>query len=153
MSKKLTFIEEAEIKGFQYRPDGILGNGFYGNDQYITLTEMEKLNKIGASLTTLPENQKRINADFFIECENTRVFYTSDLLTLFPDIKDHQLHNFLNKYKEIFLSQKLFSLENRKRVFSRDAIKFIYKKLIKKDEPIIKKRGRRSTKSEIDWHR
>ena len=150
MSKKLTFIEEAEIKGFQYRPDGLLGNGFYGNEQFITLTEMEKLNKTGAKLTVLAEGQKRINSDFFIESEEKYSFLTNELLKLFPDIKEHQLHNFLNKYKEIFQSQKLFSIENRKRIFSKEAVRFIYKKMIKKDEPSIKKRGRRSTKNEID---
>ena len=37
---------------------------------------------------------------------------------------------------------------NRKRIFSNEAVKFIYDKLIKKDKPTPKKRGRRAVKSE-----
>ncbi|MCG8572726.1 MAG: hypothetical protein MJB14_21550 [Spirochaetes bacterium] len=150
MSKKLTFIEEAELKGFKYCPNGLLGNGFYGNEMFITLTEMEKLNKIGAQINERPSEQKRIDSLFFIECEGQSRFLTYDLLKMFPDIPEHKLHNFLNKNKEIFQSQKLFTMENRKRIFSIEAVKFIYKKMIKKEEPVVKKRGRRSTKSEIN---
>lgn len=150
MSKKLTFIEEAEIKGFHYRPNGILGNGFYGNGVFISLSEMEKLSKTGGVTPDqiVDEDFKRIDADYFIKCEKVDVYHTSELLALFPDIKEHQLHNFLNRFKDVFLSQKLFTVINRKRVFSKEAVRFIYNKLIKKEEPVAKKRGRRSTKVE-----
>ena len=85
-----------------------------------------------------------INAELFIEYENKNNFLTKDILDLFPDIKEHQLHNFLNKHRDVFLSQKLFTIINKKRVYSKEAIKFIYNKLIKKEEPPIKKRGRKS---------
>lgn len=150
MSKKLTFIEEAEIKGFHYRPLGILGNGFYGNGVYISLSEMEKFSKTGGFTPDQVggEDFKRIDSDNFIKCENKESYLTNELLELFPDLKEHQLHNFLNRFKDVFLSQKLFTVVNRKRVFSKEAIKFVYSKLIKKEEPIVKKRGRRSTKVE-----
>lgn len=150
MSKKLTFIEEAEIKGFEYRPAGILGNGFYGNGAFISLSEMEKLTKTGGLTPDKSgdEDFKRINSDYFIKCENKDTYHTNELLDLFPDLKEHQLHNFLNRFKDVFLSQKLFTVVNRKRVFSKEAVRFIYTKLIKKEEPVTKKRGRRSNKVE-----
>lgn len=147
MSRKLTFIEEAEFKGFKYRPNGILGNGFYGNGCYISLSDMERYSK--ASINPGPQKNKdgeilRINSELFIENENKNNFFTKDILELFPDIKEHQLHNFLNKHRDVFLSQKLFTIINKKRVYSKEAIKFIYNKLIKKEEPPIKKRGRKA---------
>ncbi len=150
MSKKLTFIEEAEIKGYQYRPAGILGNGFYGNGSYISLSEMEKLTKTGGLMPDKldPEEFKRINSEYFVKCEKKESYLTNEMLDLFPDLKEHQLHNFLNRFKDVFLSQKLFTVVNRKRIFSKEAVKFVYAKLIKKEEPITKKRGRRSTKIE-----
>lgn len=150
MTKKLSFIEEAEMKGFCYRPMGILGNGFYGNGVYISLSEMEKINKTGGLTPDQEQDEdfKRINAEYFIKCEKKESYLTSELLMLFPDIKEHQLHNFLNRFKDVFLSQKLFTVINRKRIFSNEAVKFIYTKLIRKDKPAPKKRGRRSTKIE-----
>jgi len=145
MTKKLTFIEEAEFKGFKYRPNGILGNGFYGNGLFISLTEMEKKSKTGGqSLLNNVDDQVTVNTDFFIECEGTEHFYTNDIIMLFDGIKEHQLHNFLNKFKDVFLSQKLFVMANRKRVFTKEAVKFIYNKLVRKEEPPAKKRGRKA---------
>lgn len=147
MSKKLSFIEEAEFKGFKYRPNGILGNGFYGNGVFISLSDMERFSKMYSSITSYMENEKipKINDDFFIQCENKNEFMTNDIISLFPELKEHELHNFLNKFKDVFLSQKLFSIVNRKRVFTKEAVKFLYSRLIKKEEPIVKKkRGRRS---------
>ncbi|HOV15395.1 MAG TPA: hypothetical protein PK771_14000, partial [Spirochaetota bacterium] len=70
MTKKLTFIEEAEFKGFRYRPAGILGNGFYGNGVFISLTEMEKMSKTSRQPTSAEDaNRTAINTDFFIEME------------------------------------------------------------------------------------
>lgn len=145
MTRKLSFIEEAEFKGFKYRPGGILGNGFYGNGVYISLTEMEKMSKTSSQ----PANAEAadripINTDFFIESEGVELFYTNDVLKLFSGLKEHQLHNFFNKSKDAFQSQKLFVMVNRKRVFTKEAIKFIYNKLIKKEEPPAKKRGRKA---------
>ncbi len=149
-TRKLTFIEEAEIRGFHYRPLGILGNGFYGNGVFISLSEMEKITKTGSATPDQKNDDdfKRINTDYFIQAEKQDEFYTNELLMLFSDVKEHQFHNFLNRYKDVFLSQKLFTISNKKRVFSREAVKFIYSKLIKKDEPVVKKRGRRSNKIE-----
>ena len=145
MTKKLSFIEEAEFKGFPYRPGGILGNGFYGNGHFITLSDMEKFSKSSNyQNATAKDDDLKINTTVFINFEGKDQFITKDILDLFPDIKDHQLHNFLNKYKEVFMSQKLFKIVNNKRIFSKEAIKFIYNKLIKKEEPPVKKRGRRS---------
>lgn len=152
MSKKLSFIEEAEFKGFKYRPNGILGNGFYGNGVYISLSDMERFSRIYNSINTYIENEKipKINDGYFIQCENKNEFMTSDILALFPDLKEHELHNFLNKYKDVFLSQKLFTISNRKRVFTKEAVKFLYSKLIKKEEPVVKKkRGRKSRTRQI----
>lgn len=147
MVKKLTFIEEAEFRGFRYRPSGILGNGFYGNGMFVSLSEMERYSKLYNSIIT-NNNEGRfphINPDFFIECENKYHFYTIDIVRLFPDLKDHDLHNFLNKYKDVFLSQKLFTIISRKRVFTREAVKFIYNRLIRREEVVEKKRGRRAS--------
>jgi hypothetical protein len=144
MTKKLTFIEEAEFKGFKYRPNGILGNGFYGNGFYVSLTEMEKKSKTGGASLANNDEQLLINTDFFIESENIEHFYTNDIIKLFGGVKEHQLHNFLNKYKDVFMSQKLFILVNRKRVFTKEAVKFIYNKLVRKEEPPVKKRGRKA---------
>jgi len=146
MVKKLTFIEEAEFKGFKYRPNGILGNGFYGNGMFISLSEMEKYTKTYTSIINDENSQNAvINPDFFIENETKEYFYTNDIIKLFPQLKEHDLHNFLNRYKDVFLSQKLYSLSNRKRVFTKEAVIFIYKRLIKKEEPVEKKRGRRAS--------
>ncbi len=147
MSKKLTFIEEAEFRGFNYRPGGILGNGFYGNGIFVTLSEMEKYSKIYNAMVNQDssDNIARINPEYFIECENKKYFYTIDIVRLFPDLKEYDLHNFLNKFRDVFLSQKLFSILNRKRVFTKEAINFIYTRLIKKEEPQEKKRGRRAS--------
>jgi hypothetical protein len=146
MVKKLTFIEEAEFKGFKYRPTGILGNGFYGNGMFISLSEMEKYTKTYTSIIN-DENSKNaiINPDYFIENEGKEHFYTIDIIKLFPQLKEHDLHNFLNRYRDVFLSQKLYSLISRKRVFTKEAVIFIYKRLIRKEEPIEKKRGRRAS--------
>lgn len=145
MSKKLTFIEEAEFRGFKYRPNGILGNGFYGNGMFISLSEMEKKTKTGGlGLNNDDDDSIRISTDYFIECEDVEHYLTTDIMRLFIGIKEHQLHNFLNKYKDAFMSQKLFILVNRKRVFTKEAVKFIYNKLIKKEEPPVKKRGRKA---------
>ena len=146
MVKKLTFIEEAEFKGFKYRPNGILGNGFYGNGMFISLSEMEKYTKTYTSIIN-EENSKNaiINPDYFIENEGKEHFYTIDVIKLFPQLKEHDLHNFLNRYKDVFLSQKLYSLITRKRVFTKEAVIFIYKRLIRKEEPVEKKRGRRAS--------
>jgi len=147
MSKKLSFIEEAEFKGFQYRPNGILGNGFYGNGAFISLSDMEKFSKSSSYQNqSKKEDEVIINTDYFIKCEKKDDYLTKDIIDLFPEIKEHQLHNFLNKYKDVFLSQKLFTMVNKKRIFSKEAIKFIYTKLIKKEEPPVKKRGRRAHK-------
>ena len=86
----------------------------------------------------------KIDTDMFIRVENQEHFITKDILDLFMELKEHQLHNFLNKYKDVFMSQKLFKIVNNKRIFSKEAIKFIYNKLIKKEEPQPKRRGRRS---------
>ena len=146
MPQKLSFIEEAEFKGFKYRPNGILGNGFYGNDVFISLSEMEKFSKMCKIQDEKMGSQDiSINADYFIQCENKNYFYTTDIVRLFPSLKEHHLHNFLNRFKDVFLSQKLFSLSNRKRVFTIEAVKFIYNKLIRKEEPEVKKRGRKSS--------
>lgn len=151
MAKKLTFIEEAEIKGFAYRPGGILGNGFYGNGVFVTLTEMEKINKTGMPTPDQStEDLNRIDGKVFIENEGNNRFLTADIFKLFPDLKKHHLHNFLNRYYELFQSQKLFTVENRKRIYSQEAIRLIYKRLIKKEEEPVKKRGRRSNKIEIN---
>lgn len=147
MSKKLSFIEEAEFRGFKYRPNGILGNGFYGNGVFISLSDMEKFSKMYNSIMSYTENEKipRINDDYFIQSEGQTQFITTDLINLFPDLKEHDLHNFLNRYRDVFLSQKLFSIINRKRIFTKDAVKFIFSRLIKKEEPVEKKkRGRRA---------
>jgi len=145
MNKRLTFIEEAEFKGFKYRSGGLLGNGFYGNGIYISLTEMEKMSKSSKQLTNAEDADRiAINTDCFIEMEGKTLFYTNDVLKLFSGIKEHQLHNFFNKFKDVFLSQKLFIMVNRKRVFTKEAVKFVYNKLIKKDEPPTKKRGRKA---------
>lgn len=145
MTKKLTFIEEAEFKGFKYCPGGILGNGFYGNGVYVSLTEMEKMSKTSSQPTSAEAADRvAINTDFFVELEGTDLFYTNDILKLFSGVKEHQLHNFFNKFKDVFQSQKLFVMINRKRVFTKEAIKFIYNKLIKKEEPPAKKRGRKA---------
>ena len=146
MVKKLTFIEEAEFKGFKYRPTGILGNGFYGNGMFISLSEMEKYTKTYTSIIN-DENSKNaiINPDYFIENEGKEHFYTIDIIKLFPQLKEHDLHNFLNRYRDVFLSQKLYSLISRKRVFTKEAVIFIYKRLIRKEEPVEKKRGRRAS--------
>jgi hypothetical protein len=146
MVKKLTFIEEAEFKGFKYRPSGILGNGFYGNGMFISLSEMEKYTKTYTSIIN-EENSKNaiINPDYFIENEGKEHFYTIDIIKLFPQLKEHDLHNFLNRYRDVFLSQKLYSLISRKRVFTKEAVIFIYKRLIRKEEPVEKKRGRRAS--------
>ena len=150
MSKKLTFIEEAEIKGYLYRPLGILGNGFYGNGLFISLAEMEKLSKTGgvSADKLLGDDPQRINPEFFIKSEEKEIFHTNDILALYPDLKKHDFHNFLNRFKDVFLSQKLFTVVNRKRVFSKEAVNFIYSKLIKKEEENTKKRGRKVGKSE-----
>jgi hypothetical protein len=145
MTKKLTFIEEAEFKGFSYRPNGILGNGFYGNGLYVSLTEMEKKSKTGGqAFLNNDDDQLKINTDYFIESEAVEHFYTNDIIKLFGGVKEHQLHNFLNKFKDVFMSQKLFILVNRKRVFTKEAVKFIYNKLVRKEEPPVKKRGRKA---------
>lgn len=147
MTKKLSFIEEAEFRGFKYRPGGILGNGFYGNGVYISLSEMERFSKINNSFFTSIEkdNSAKINDDFFIQNEDNNFFYTNDIVDLFPELKEHELHNFLNRYRDVFLSQKLFSIINRKRVFTKEAVKFIYSRLVKKEEIVEKKkRGRRA---------
>jgi len=142
--KKLTFIEEIELKGFLYRPNGILGNGFYGNGVFITLSDMEKISKSSLYLTSLvSKDMILVNTDKFVEYENLELFYTNHVLELFSGAKKHQLHNLFNKHKEAFQSQKLFTIKNRKRIFSKDAIKFIYDKLIKKEVTHIKKRGRK----------
>jgi hypothetical protein len=147
MSKKLTFIEEAEFRGFKYRPSGILGNGFYGNGLFITLSDMEKYSK--AFNSSFEEHHEeifgRINPDFFIDCEKKKQFHTTDVTRLFPELKEHDLHNFLNRFKDVFLSQKLFSILNRKRVFTIEAVKFIYNRLVRKEQPLEKKRGRRAS--------
>ena len=124
-----------------------MGNGFYGNNQFISLSEMEKLSKtFNISLDDSARGgDNRINPDYFIECENKRNFHTIDVVRLFPDLKEHDLHNFLNRFKDVFLSQKLFSIINRKRVFTIEAVKFIYTKLVRKEEPHEKKRGRRAS--------
>ena len=147
MSKKLTFIEEAEFRGFNYRPNGILGNGFYGNNVFISLSEMERFSKMYNSVINEETTNKlaRINPEYFIECEDTEHFYTVDIIKLFPDLKEHDLHNFLNRFRDVFLSQKLFSMMNRKRVFTKEAVRFIYKRLVRKEEPVEKKRGRRAS--------
>jgi hypothetical protein len=147
VSKKLTFIEEAEFKGFRYRPDGILGNGFYGNNLFISLTDMEKYSRFYNMQEQIEaENLPKINSEEFIACETKNHYYTNDIIDLFPDLKEHQLHNFLNRFKDVFLSQKLFTLNNRKRVFTKEAVKFIYNKLIRKeDDQKGKKRGRKTT--------
>jgi len=147
MSKKLTFIEEAEFRGFNYRPNGILGNGFYGNNIFVSLSDMERYSKMYNSIIDNEAINKlsRINPLYFIECENKEYFYTIDIIKLFPDLKEHDLHNFLNRYKDVFLSQKLFTIINRKRVFTKEAVKFIYRRLVRKEEPIEKKRGRRAS--------
>jgi hypothetical protein len=147
MTKKLTFIEEAEFRGFKYCPNGILGNGFYGNGVFISLSEMERYTKMYNSIMNGESMEKtaRINPDFFIECETKEFFYTNDIIKLFPDLKEHELHNFLNRFRHVFLSQKLFSISNRKRLFTQEAVRFIYKKLVKKEEPIEKKRGRKAS--------
>ena len=147
MVKKLTFIEEAEFRGFRYRSNGILGNGFYGNGMFVSLTDMERYSKAYNTILTEPIDGKiaHINPEFFIECEKVEHFYTNDIIKLFPDLKEHELHNFLNRFKDVFLSQKLFIINNRKRVFTKEAVKFIYNKLIKKEEPVEKKRGRRAS--------
>jgi hypothetical protein len=144
MAKKLSFIEEAEFNGFQYRPNGILGNGFYGNGHFITLSDMEKINKTANHAALNREDEMKIDTDLFIRVENQEHFITKDILDLFMELKEHQLHNFLNKYKDVFMSQKLFKIVNNKRIFSKEAIKFIYNKLIKKEEPQPKRRGRGS---------
>jgi hypothetical protein len=147
MSKKLSFIEEAEFRGFKYRANGILGNGFYGNGLFVSLTEMEKYSKLYNSSPTQNSKENflpRINPDFFIDSEKKEDFYTTDIIQLFPDLKEHELHNFLNRYRDVFLSQKLFSIINRKRIFTKEAVRFIYSRLIKKEEPIEKKRGRKA---------
>lgn len=146
MSKKLTFIEEAEFKGFKYRPKGLLGNGFYGNNVYVSLTDMEKYSRFYNMQEQIEEsNIPKINSEYFIQCEDKEFFYTNDIIHLFPDLKEHQLHNFLNRYKDVFLSQKLFSMSGRKRVFTIEAVRFVFNKLIKnEDEPKTKKRGRRT---------
>jgi hypothetical protein len=146
MVKKLTFIEEAEFKGFRYRPGGILGNGFYGNGMFVSLSDMEKYSKTYTSVLN-EETCKNaiIDPDYFIESEKKEYFYTIDIVHLFPQLKEHDLHNFLNRYKDVFLSQKLFSLSSRKRVFTKEAVIFIYKRLIKKEENVEKKRGRRAS--------
>ena len=144
MAKKLSFIEEAEFNGFLYRPNGILGNGFYGNGHFITLSDMEKINKTANHAALNREDEMKIDTDLFIRVENQEHFITKDILDLFMELKEHQLHNFLNKYKDVFMSQKLFKIVNNKRIFSKEAIKFIYNKLIKKEEPQPKRRGRRS---------
>lgn len=152
MSKKLTFIEEAEFRGFKYRPNGILGNGFYGNNMFVSLSEMERYSKMYNSIISedSAERMAHINPDFFIECEIKRHFYTIDLIRLFPELKEHELHNFLNRYKDVFLSQKLFSILNRRRVFTKEAVKFIYSRLIKKDKPVEKKEGEEQAEYEIN---
>lgn len=136
MTKKLTFIEEAEFKGYKYRPNGILGNGFYGNGLFISLSEMEKFSKSYNSTFTeeLENNKGKINSEYFIECETKESFYTVDIIHLFTGLKEHELHNFLNRFKDVFLSQKLFSILNRKRVFTQEAVKFIYSRLIMKED-------------------
>jgi hypothetical protein len=146
MSKKLSFIEEAEFRGFNYRPAGILGNGFYGNGIFISLAEMEKYAKTYSSVLSgnTDEFNELINPEYFIECENKNDFYTIDIIQLFPDLKEHELHNFLNRFKDVFLSQKLFSINNRKRVFTKEAVKFIYNRLVKKESSAEKKRGRKA---------
>jgi hypothetical protein len=144
MSKKLTFIEEAEFRGFKYRPNGILGNGFYGNNMFVSLSDMEKKTKTGTLNVNNNEDSVKINTDYFVQYEDVEHYLTTDILKLFIGIKEHQLHNFLNKYKDAFMSQKLFILVNRKRVFTKEAVKFIYNKLIKKEEPPVKKRGRKA---------
>ena len=149
--KKLTFIEEVELKGFRYRPNGILGNGFYGNGFFITLSDMEKISKSSLYLTSMVSNDTiLVNTDKFIEYEGAELFYTNHVLELFSGAKKHQLHNLFNKHKEAFQSQKLFTIKNRKRIFSKDAIKFIYDKLIRKDVTQVKKRGRKSIRSMTD---
>lgn len=147
MTKKLSFIEEAEFRGFRYRSTGILGNGFYGNGVFISLTEMEKYSKAYNTIASQSPDGKiaRINPDFFIECENKEHFYTVDIVKLFPDLKEHDLHNFLNRFRDVFLSQKLFTIMNRKRVFTKEAVKFIYARLVKKEEQQEKKRGRKAS--------
>ncbi len=146
--KKLTFIEEVELKGFRYRPNGILGNGFYGNGIFISLSDMEKISKSSLYLTSLVSSDViLVDTDKFVEYEAVELFYTNHILALFSGAKKHQLHNLFNKHKEAFQSQKLFTIKNRKRIFSKDAIKFIYDKLVKKDVPQLKKRGRKSIRS------
>jgi len=146
MTKKLSFIEEAEFRGYRYRANGILGNGFYGNSVYVSLSDMERFSKTNNSITGDTKDKiGKINDDVFIANEEQEYFYTNDIVDLFPDLREHDLHNFLNRYKDVFLSQKLFSIINRKRVFTKEAIKFIYTRLVKKEEPIEKKkRGRRA---------
>ena len=39
----------------------------------------------------------KINPYFFIESEDKIHFYTVDIVKLFPDLKEHDLHNFLNR--------------------------------------------------------
>ncbi len=147
MPQKLTFIEEAEFKGYRYRPNGLLGNGFYGNNAFISLAEMERNSRMCKNDQEQPieDDTPHINAEYFIECELKDNFLTTDIVRLFPTLKEHHLHNFLNRFKDVFLSQKLFTLSNRKRVFTIEAVKFIYAKLIKRDDPPVKKRGRRAS--------
>ena len=144
MTKKLSFIEEAEFNGFKYRPNGILGNGFYGNGLFATLSEMEKNSKSYNLLISekTDENNSLLNSEYFIESENKKYFYTVDITRLFSDLKEHDLHTFLNRFKDVFLSQTLCSIINRRRVFTKEAVKFIYTKLIKKEEHQEKKKGR-----------
>ncbi len=146
MPQKLTFIEEAEFKGYKYRPNGLLGNGFYGNSCFVSLAEMERNSRMCKidQEPPLDDDAPYINSEFFIECELKDNFLTTDIVRLFPTLKEHHLHNFLNRFKDVFLSQKLFTLSNRKRVFTTEAVRFIYAKLIKREETPVKKRGRRA---------
>ena len=82
MNKRLTFIEEAEFKGFKYRSGGLLGNGFMAMVYIYHLPRWKNV-KIFKTVDKCEDADRiAINTDCFIEMEE-KLFYTNDVLKLF----------------------------------------------------------------------
>ena len=148
MSDSLTFIDEAKAKDFVYLSNGVLGNGFYGNEIFVTLTEMEKLSSNYISI--IEQGYPKINSEAFLKFKNQEYFYTQEILGFFPTLKDHILSNFVNKNKISFISKNLLSMINGKRVFAKSSIKYIYEKLVKKDDMNLKRVDKRRKRIKLN---
>ena len=128
-TKKLSFIEEAKQKGYEYLSNGILGNGFYGKMRFVSLSEMGKYSRFlySEEAEFILPRAGDIDVDFIVDNSQRDTFTTGDVLKVFPNLQAHTLHNFLNKNKDCYF------LKDSKRLFSKENIQYIYQNLINKD--------------------